>query len=154
MSTVIFMKGGTFLLVEASREVLRTVGQATAKVMGMELLEQGTAIRIGDNCVDLEIENAGEVTAGVSAGQTLTFYRDGITVTFFQDLEGEAKIRVSGDASEEKLRAIGQEVSNRLAQQYAYHRLVTEMKGRGMNIVEEEVEQDGTVRMQVRVYQG
>ena len=52
------------------------------------------------------------------------------------------------------MRAVAEEVARRLAQQYAYHRLVTEMKARGMSIVDEEVERDGTVRMQVRVYRG
>lgn len=154
MSTVIFLKGGEGLLVEASREALLAVGRATAKIMGMDLLEQGAKAGTGTNCVDIEIENADEVAAGASAGQTLTFFRDGITVTFYQNVFGESKIRVSGEASEEQLRAMGTEVSNRLAQQFAYHRLVTEMKSRGMNIIEDEVEQDGTVRMRVRVYQG
>jgi len=44
-------------------------------------------------------------------------------------------------------------MANRLVQQYAYHRLITKLKEQNFNIVGEEVEQDGTVRLQVRTFQ-
>ena len=50
--------------------------------------------------------------------------------------------------------AIGQQFSKAVVQQYAYHRLMTELKQRNFNVVGEQVEEDGTVRIQVRTYQG
>jgi hypothetical protein len=49
---------------------------------------------------------------------------------------------------------MGEALAQKLVQQYAYHRLVSEMKVRNMNVIEEELEEDGTVRMRVRVIQG
>ena len=140
-------------LATASVAALQLAGRAAARIMEMELLEQGAGAAAG-NSVDIGLETAAEVAVGTSVGQTLTFARGGVTVTFYQNLDGEARIRATGEAGAEELRAVAEEVARRLAQQYAYHRLVTEMKARGMSIVDEEVERDGTVRMQVRVYRG
>ena len=140
-------------LATASVAALQLAGRAAARIMEMELLEQGAGAAAG-NSVDIGLETVAEVAAGTSVGQTLTFARGGVTVTFYQNLDGEARIQATGEAGAEELRAVAEEVARRLAQQYAYHRLVTEMKARGMSIVDEEVERDGTVRMQVRVYRG
>ena len=56
--------------------------------------------------------------------------------------------------SKNELKEIGQTFANKIVQQYVYHQLVTEMKNRNFNVVGEEVEQDGTVKLQVRTYQG
>ena len=114
--------------------------------------ESHTETSQGKNSVDLAMGNAGKVIDGV--GQSMTFSGDGVTVVFRQDASGNTGVTVHGDRDEEELREIGEKLASAIIQQYAYHRIVTEMKGRGMNIVEEEVEEDGTVRMHVRVYQG
>lgn len=108
----------------------------------------------GENSVDLCINNAQEVSGGLTPGKSVTFSREDLKVVFFQDAEGQTGVRVSGRKSEAELRQLGETLAQKLVQQYAYHRLVTEMKARNMNVVEEEVEEDGTVRMRVRVIQG
>lgn len=108
----------------------------------------------GANSVDLCLDNASEVTEGLAVGQSVSFSRADLKVVFFQDAEGQTHVRVSGRKSKTELEELGQALARKLVQQYAYHRLVTEMKARNMNVVEEEVEEDGTVRMRVRVIQG
>jgi len=106
------------------------------------------------NTVDLCLENTGEVGGDLRAGQSLSFSGQGVKVIFYQDAEGRTAVRVSGQKSKQELKEIGEKLAQKLIQQYAYHRLVTEMKARNMNVVEEEVEQDGTVHLKVRVFQG
>ena len=52
--------------------------------------------------------------------------------------------------SKAELRRIGQELVDRVTQQYVYHRVMTEMKQRNMHVVSEEVAEDRTVKIRVR----
>lgn len=108
----------------------------------------------GANTVDLCVNNIEEVASGLSPGRGTTFRGEGVSVTFHLDENGRGAVRVTGDRSEEELRELGESMARRVVQQYAYHRIVGEMRERNMNIVEEEIEADGTVRMLVRVHQG
>lgn len=126
---------------------------AAATGMGLRA-DENAECDAGGNSVDLRLENAAEAVAGVSVGQTMRFAGDGVTVEFSIDENGRAAVRASGRKSGEELRELGETLAKRIVQQYAYHRIVTEMRERNMNIVEEEVEEDGTVRMLVRIHHG
>jgi hypothetical protein len=105
--------------------------------------------------VELALENCEAVTQGLALGESLSFAKDDVTVTFFRDTRGRVAVKVAGRGrSPAELKAIGQKLAQGLTQQYAYHRLVTELKSRNFNVVDEQVEEDGTVRLQVRTYQG
>jgi transcriptional regulator GlxA family with amidase domain len=52
--------------------------------------------------------------------------------------------------SKAELRKIGQELVDRVTQQYVYHRVMTEMQERKMHVVSEEVAEDKTVKIRVR----
>ena len=52
--------------------------------------------------------------------------------------------------SKADLRKIGQELVDRVTQQYVYHRVMTEMKERNMHVVSEEVAEDRTVKIRIR----
>ena len=106
------------------------------------------------NSIAIDANNTEDITAGLSLDQALAFEKDGVTVIFARDSMGQVAVRVEGEQSDAELRAIGEKVAQALVQQYAYHRLVTEMKARGMAVVEESVEADGTVHLKARVYQG
>ena len=86
--------------------------------------------------------------------QRKRFFGDGIAVEFCIDENGRSFVRAFGQKSEEELRELGETMAGRIMQQYAFHRVVAEMRERNMNIVEEEVEEDGTVRLLVRVHHG
>lgn len=134
--------------------LISVAASAAAASCGLRLDETLAGRDAAGNSVELCLSNADEVTSGLSVGKSTAFRGDGVTVVFHQDEEGNSAVRVSGEKSVEELRAIGENFAKRVVQQYAYHRVVTEMRSRHMNIVEEEVEEDGTVRMLVRVRQG
>lgn len=134
--------------------LLAAAATAAAASMGLRLDNEGAAGVAAENSVDLCIGNADEAVSGLSAGQSMTFRGDGVTLTFYYDEDGRAAVKASGRGSEAELRALGETMAKRVVQQYAYHRIVMEMRARDMNIVDEEVEADGTVRMRVRVHQG
>ena len=56
-----------------------------------------------------------------------------------RDARGPARVHGRHGASQAELRRIGQELIDRVTQQYVYHRVVTELKDRNMVIVDEAV---------------
>ena len=80
------------------------------------------------------------VTSQLGRDQRITVTREGVTVTFSRDARGKASLCVTGNGqSEDDLRALGEELSQAVVQQYVYRKLMDEMRARGFNVVEEEV---------------
>ena len=101
--------------------------------------------------VRLEIERSEVVTDQLGRDQHMTVTRSGITVTFSRDARGRASLHVTGSGqSQEELRALGEELSQRVVQQYVYQKLMDEMRKRGFNVVEEEQNEDQSIRLKVR----
>ena len=133
---------------------------ATAAAAALGYAAAGTATGAGVEVkagteVDIQAASAEAVTAGLTLGEVLTFTKGEVSVRIGRDNRGKVFVKVhSPHHSKAELQAIGQELCNKIAQQYAYHRLVSEMKQRNFTVLDETVEEDGTVRLKVRVYQG
>jgi hypothetical protein len=104
--------------------------------------------------VALEIAQSELVTDQLGRDQRIRLTRDNVIVTFSRDERGQASLCVeeSGWAgrSEAELRAIGEELSQRVVQQYVYQRLMDEMRARKFVVVEEEAGANHTIRLKVR----
>lgn len=102
--------------------------------------------------VETEIENSEVIAEEMGRGQKVVITRGDITIEFGQDERGVCTVCVTGEKhSDAELRAIGEEVAGRVVQQFAYHKLMTELKSRNFSIVEEEVLADDSVRVRVRL---
>ncbi len=105
--------------------------------------------------VELEIANTELVTDQLGRDQHIVVTRDGVTVKFSRDARGRAQVCVNGvGETEETLRAVGEELSQRVVQQYVYQRLIDECRSRQYLVVEEEVEADKSIRLKVRHWEG
>lgn len=100
--------------------------------------------------VNLEIPNSEVVTGQIGRDQRIRVTKDGVTVTFSRDARGRAAVCVTGQADQETLQAMGNELSQAVVQQYVYQRLMDEMRTRGFLVVQEENEQDRTIHLKVR----
>ena len=101
--------------------------------------------------VQLEIENSEVVTSQLGRDQRIIVSKDGVTITFSRDARGKASLCVAGEGhSKEELRALGEELSQAVVQQYVYQKLMNEMQARGFNVVEEETNADRSIRLKVR----
>ncbi len=108
-------------------------------------------VRKGADTIQLEISRSEVVTGQLGRDQRISVGRDGVTVTFSRDARGKAALCVAGTGqSEEVLRALGEELSHAVVQQYVYQKLTTEMAARGFNVVENEVTEDRSIRLKVR----
>ena len=103
------------------------------------------------NSVRLEIERSEVVTNQLARDQRIAVTRNGVTVTFTRDARGKASLCVTGTGQDkEELRALGEELSQCVVQNYVYRKLMDEMRARGFNVVEEEVSEDRSIRLKVR----
>ncbi len=108
-----------------------------------------------DNSVQLEIPQSEIVTNQLGRDQRITISREGVTVTFSRDVRGRASICVTGTGqTDEALRALGEELSRAVVQQYVYQKLVDEVRARGFVVVEQETTEDKAIRLKVRHWEG
>jgi len=106
------------------------------------------------NCVNLEIAQSELVTGQLGRDQRIRVSRDGVTITFSRDARGRASLSVVGEGMDETtLRAMGEEMSRAVVQQYVYQRLMDEMRSKGYVVVEEESEMDRTIHLKVRQWE-
>ena len=105
--------------------------------------------------VNLEIANSEVVTEQLGRDQQICVSRGTVTVRFSRDARGAASVCVSGEGhTEDELRALGQELSQRVVQRYVYQRLLDEMRSRQYVVVEEEVDETQAIRLKVRHWDG
>jgi hypothetical protein len=110
-----------------------------------------TVDRTNSNRINLEIENSEVVTSQLGRDQRISVTRDGVTITFSRDARGKAALCVTGEGhSKAKLQAMGEELSQCVVQKYVYQKLMGEMQARGFVVVEEEANQDRSIRLKVR----
>ncbi len=83
--------------------------------------------------------------------QTLTIERDDVRVEIGRDERGACRVCVTGPQSDAELRRIGQQVAGRIVQQFAYHKLMAELKKRSACVLEERVLADDSVQVRIRL---
>lgn len=100
---------------------------------------------------EISLENSEILTEAQNRGETLTIEKDNVKATFHRDIRGTLRLTIEAlGYTKEQIRQIGDELIGRVTQQYAYNRIMTEMKLRGMEVVEETVEADDTVKIRVK----
>lgn len=105
--------------------------------------------------VNLEIANSELVTGQLGRDQLIRVTRGGVTVTFSRDARGHASVCVSGDGyGHDELRSMGQELSHRVVQKYIHQRVLDEVRARQFVVVDEQVNEDQSIRLKVRHWSG
>ncbi|MGE3311331.1 MAG: hypothetical protein AB7O66_15295 [Limisphaerales bacterium] len=126
---------------------------AAATSLGYQLVAEARAeTRVeATQQVRLEIAQSELVTNTLGRDQRLRLTRDNVTVVFSRDSRGRASVCVTGEGhTDAELQALGEELSQRVVQQYVYQRMMDEMRARGYNVVEESVDENQAIRLKVR----
>ena len=98
--------------------------------------------------------NCAAGTGTLGRDQRIQWARDGVNVVFARDARGRDSVCVTGEGlTDEQLRAIGDEIAGRTVQHYVLAKLKSEMAGKGMDLVEETVEENQSIRLRVRHWQ-
>jgi len=134
---------------------------AAANSLGYVLVDeavkqsQKSSNQNSDREVNLEIANSEVVTSVLGRDQHICVTREEVSVTFSRDARGRASVCVSGPGrTDDELRAIGQELSQRVVQKYVYQRLMDEMQSRQFTVVEEELDGNQAIHLKVRHWDG
>ena len=151
MSTVVVITP----VVIASWPVISAAVVGAIGSMGFSVVRSaaaGAATQQASNRVKTEIEvDNSEILQASVAQESIVVERNGVRATFSRDERGALKVCMEGEScTKAQLQQIGKDLVDRVTQQYVYHRIVTELKQRNMNIVDEEVQADRTVRIRVR----
>jgi len=143
-------------LVVASWPLLSAAITAAVSTMGFAAAQNRQGVHIlqaTDPKIRAEIElEDSEILAGTGVtGEQMVVERDGIRAIFSRDARGALKLCVEGSGqSKAELKRIGEALVGRVTQQYAYHRLVSELKERQMTILQERVGEDQAIHIRVR----
>ena len=135
------MAAATSLGYQVAAEVAKPIGTVAEK-------EQAGS-------VSLEIARSEVVTNQLGRDQRMSVTREGVTVTFSRDARGKAALCLTGSGQDDAaLRALGEELSRAVVQQYVYQKLMDEMRSRGFVVVEQETNEDRSIRLKVRHWEG
>ncbi len=120
-------------------------------IQGAAALEQGLQGEEDATTVEVDLPKNYALAETVDEGDSTVLEGNGFKVTFEKTGRGDVQMRVEGHGkSERELEKLGRDLLSRVAQQYAYQKLTKELKKRGFNLVQEQVETDQTIRLTVR----
>lgn len=140
-------------IIIANWPAITAVVVAAVGTMGFSTV-QNAAVQprvTGTTREEIEVDNSEILENAAGHGEQLVVEREGVRAVFSRDARGGLRVCMEGqNHSKAELRKIGQELVDRVTQQYVYNRMVTELKQQHMQIVSEEVTQDRTVRIRVR----
>jgi hypothetical protein len=103
------------------------------------------------NRAEIELEDSEILAGSAGSGEQMIVERDGIRAVFSRDARGALKLCMEGSAhSKAELKRIGETLVGRVTQQYAYHRLMSELKDRRMTIIQERVGEDQSIHIRVK----
>lgn len=109
----------------------------------------------GTGTVNIEIARSEVVTNQLGRDQRLSVTKEGVTVVFSRDSRGKASLCVTGTGqTADQLRALGEELSQAVVQQYVYQKITDEMRARGFVVVEEEKTAERAIHLKVRHWEG
>jgi hypothetical protein len=126
---------------------------AAASSLGYQVAAEGKTQQKQEQngAIHINIANSELVTNQLSRDQKIRVSRNGVTITFARDERGRASLCVTGSGqTDAALRALGEELSQRVVQKYVYQRLMDEMRARQFMVVEEEVDENQAIRLKVR----
>lgn len=152
MSTIIILTP----LIIGSWPVISAAVVAAAVGLGMNVNEVVQEIRQEnrvdvDQIVEVELENSEILASQVASGKEMVLTKDGITIRISRDERGQCKVCAEGKGySKVELKNFAEEFTQKLTQCFVYNKTVTELKAKNFKMINEEVAEDGTIRVHVR----
>lgn len=148
MSTVLVLTP----IIIANWPAITAIVSAAVGTMGFSAVQGIEQAKItGTTREEIEVDNSEILENAGGRGEEIVVEREGLRAVFTRDGRGALRVCMEGQGySKAQLRQVGQELVDRVTQQYVYHRVMTEMKQRNMHVVSEEVAEDRTVKIRVR----
>jgi len=140
-------------IVIGSWPMIASAVAAAASTLGYAVSAEGEAAAgtRTRSSVETEIPNSEVIADALERGQSIRIEKPGVVIEFGVDERGACRVCVTGEHDKAALKKIGEEVAGRVVQQFAYHKLMTELKARNYRIVEEDVTQDDSIQVRVKL---
>lgn len=101
--------------------------------------------------VEMELEGSQVLASQVASGKEMVLTKEGITLRISRDARGKCRICAEGKGySKTELKRFAEEFTQKLTQCFVYNRTVTELKSKNFQMINEEITEDGTIRVHVR----
>ena len=116
---------------------------------------QERALRAGEggaSGIEMVMADSQVVQDTLMRGESFTLQNGALTATFRVDGRGACTVHVSGPAHtpQAELEAAGRTLMDRVRQQFAYAKVMTELEQRGFHVAAEHVDADRSIRIRVR----
>ena len=126
-----------FVAAAHTERALRSVGQRRAGTRREE--------------VEVPLHQSEVLGEAMRRDTTFTAAKGGVTIQVTKDVRGQLKVCASGEGiPKQQLQEEAQSLTNRIVQQYAYHKVMTDLKERGFRVLDEQVTDDRRIRLRVR----
>lgn len=130
-------------------------GAATALgfVMNKTVQETLAGVQTEEGVENVEVELAeSEVLAqSLTTNQQIVLNKGSIKIVVERDARGRCKVCASGKGhSKVELKQVAEEFTQKLTQCFVYNKVMKELKGKNFQVVNEEVTQDQSIRINVR----
>ena len=146
-------------IVIASWPAISGAAIGAAAALGFALTKEAQALKAEiegkaeARCEEVEIsmENSEILEKSLHAGQEMVFSKDNVTIRITRDERGRCVVCASGTGhTKTELKTMAEQFSQKLTQCFTYNRVMTELKNKNFNVVNEEVMTDESVRIHVR----
>ena len=102
--------------------------------------------------VEADVPNSDVMAEVMARNETIVIEKNGVRLEFGVDARGRCTVCASGAGiGKNALRQIAEEASGRVVQQFAYHKLMTELANRKFRVIEERVEGDQSIQVRVQM---
>lgn len=124
------------------------LGLNVSEKVRQSLRENGA---VGEANVEVELEKSQVLAENVASGKELVLTSGDIQLRITRDARGRCKVCASGKGhTQAELKQIAEAFSMKVSQCFIYNRTVTELKKHNFQTVNEDVAEDGTIRVHVR----
>jgi len=148
MSTVIVLTP----VIIASWPTITAAVAAAAVGLGLTVKEEICSEQESqiENQAEIELENSEVLAKGMAVDKEMVLTRGEITIRVRRDQRGQCRICAEGKGhTKAELKQIAEEFAQKLTQCYAYHQTVSELKKKQFQMVNEELSEDGSIRLHV-----
>ena len=150
MSTVLILAP----IVIGSWPAISAAAAGAAAALGLalksEIKEQVEDHQDDRERVEIDLEES-EITEGLSSGQEMVFAKEDCEIRVRRDERGRCVVCAVGKGhSKAQLKKMAEAFAEKLSQCFTYNKVMTELKKKRFNVVNEEVMEDQSIRIHVR----
>ena len=125
-----------------------TLGYKILKSADRDLLDQAE-----DSSVEVQLAGSEVIADSMQRDSRFAITNGDITATFMRGADGSCSVHVAGkNRTQQELTEAGNQILGQITQQYAYNKVVTELKSQGFAITQEDVSADKSIRIRVSKY--